>query len=158
MTPAVRYLEQHDISFKLLRYRINDTSDIGLAAACALKLDHEEVFKTLIAQLSNRQLVCAMVPVSATLNLKLLARAADVRAATMAPRATAERATGYVAGGISPLGQKKRLLTFIDSQAACFEQIYVSGGKRGLEIGIAPDDLIGACGAQTCPLRQRDST
>ncbi|HEY5733850.1 MAG TPA: YbaK/EbsC family protein, partial [Gammaproteobacteria bacterium] len=99
------------------------------------------VFKTLVVHLDNNDLAVAVVPVSASLSMKLMARAAGAKKAAMADRAEAERSTGYVLGGVSPLGQKKRLKTIIDMTAAEFDSIFVSAGRRGLEIELKPDDL-----------------
>ena len=110
------------------------------------------MFKTLLAQLDDGRLVVALVPVTATLDLKRLASAAGARKAKMADPTLAERTTGYVVGGISPLGQRKRLPTFIDESADALAAIHVSGGRRGLEIRLAPSALIGLLEARTAPL------
>lgn len=120
----------------------------GQEAAEALGLDPEEVFKTLLARIDGKRLVVAIVPVSGSLDLKALARAAGGKKAAMAEADDAQRATGYVVGGISPLGQKQRLATFIDTSAESLPRIHVSGGRRGLELALAPGDLQRLCGAE----------
>jgi len=113
----------------------------GVEAALALGLDPQQMFKTLVAQVDG-VLTVAVVPVSGHLDLKALAEAVGGRRATMAERADAERATGYVAGGISPLGQRVAHPTVLDETAYLFDEVYVSGGRRGLDVGLAPDDLV----------------
>jgi Cys-tRNA(Pro)/Cys-tRNA(Cys) deacylase len=112
----------------------------GLEAAERLDLDPATVFKTLVAQI-DAKLVVAIVPVERQLDLKALATALKAKKAQMAPVPDAERATGYVAGGISPLGQKKQLATVIDESAMEHAKVHVSGGRRGLEVELAPQDL-----------------
>lgn len=123
----------------------------GDEATNALGIDPAAVFKTLIATVDDRPVV-AVVPVSARLDLKALARAASVKRAAMSEQAAAERLTGYVLGGISPLGQRKRLATFIDSSAQGADVIYVSGGRRGLEIELGPDDLVASVKGSYAPI------
>ncbi len=123
----------------------------GLEAAQALGLDPASVFKTLLAQVDGR-LVVAVVPVSGTLDLKALASALGGKRATLADPAQAERATGYVVGGISPLGQKRRLPTVVDEHAADLPVLYVSGGRRGLDLGLAPADLVRLTDAVLAPV------
>jgi Cys-tRNA(Pro)/Cys-tRNA(Cys) deacylase len=118
----------------------------GLEAAAALGMPPERVFKTLIAEVDER-LVVAVVPVAGSLDLKALAGAAGGKKARMADPAAAERATGYVTGGISPIGQRRSLPAVLDATALNFDTILVSAGQRGLEIEIAPADLIRAAGA-----------
>ena len=123
----------------------------GLEAAEALGVDPDRVFKTLMADLDGR-LVVGIVPVTLLLDLKALARALGGSKAAMADVADAERATGYVAGGISPVGQKRAHPTVLDETALGFDTVYVSGGRRGLDLGIAPDDLVRATGAVVAPI------
>jgi Cys-tRNA(Pro)/Cys-tRNA(Cys) deacylase len=104
------------------------------------------VFKTLVAEVDGR-LTVAVVPVAGMLDLKALAAAVGGKKAAMADRADAERATGYVAGGISPLGQKQALPTVVDETVWLYDEVYVSGGRRGLDVGLAPDDLVRLTGA-----------
>lgn len=113
----------------------------GLEAATALGLDQARVFKTLLADVEGVGLAVAVVPVDKQLDLKALADALHGRRATMAQPAAAERATGYVVGGISPLAQKKQLPTVIDDSALLHAEVFVSAGRRGLEISMAPTDL-----------------
>ncbi|WP_110669065.1 Cys-tRNA(Pro) deacylase [Salinicola halophilus] len=153
MTPAIRLLESRGIAHEVTSYSADDDgSGYGPAAVAALSLPAESVFKTLLARLDDGQLVVALVPVSGSLDLKALAKAAGARKAHMAAAPEAERATGYTVGGISPLGQKKRLATFIDESARRLSQVHVSGGRRGLELSLAPADLIALTGARAIAL------
>ncbi|OLO09219.1 aminoacyl-tRNA deacylase [Salinicola sp. MH3R3-1] len=156
MTPAIRLLESHGIAHQVTSYELeNDSESYGLDAARALALTPASVFKTLLAQLDDGRLVVALVPVDASLDLKALAKAAGTRKARMAEIATAERSTGYLVGGISPLGQKKSLPTFIDESAINLETVHVSGGRRGLELSLATTDLIALTAARTADLARR---
>ncbi|MGM8850831.1 Cys-tRNA(Pro) deacylase [Salinicola halophyticus] len=156
MTPAIRLLESHGIAHQVTSYELeNDSESYGLDAARALALTPASVFKTLLAQLDDGRLVVALVPVDASLDLKALAKATGTRKARMAEIATAERSTGYLVGGISPLGQKKSLPTFIDESAINLETVHVSGGRRGLELSLAPTDLIALTAARTADLARR---
>ena len=123
----------------------------GLEAASALGLDPARVFKTLVASVDGR-LVVAIVPVTGELSLKALARAVGGSRAAMADRGDAERATGYVAGGISPIGQRRRLPTVLDETALRHATVFVSAGRRGLDLEIAPTDLVAVTGATTAAL------
>jgi Cys-tRNA(Pro)/Cys-tRNA(Cys) deacylase len=123
----------------------------GLEAAEAIGVDPDLVYKTLMADVDGA-LVVAVVPVSRRLDLKALAKAVGGKKATMADPAAAERATGYVVGGISPLGQKRRHRTVIAADAADQDAVYVSGGRRGLDIGLAPSDLARLTGANFAPI------
>lgn len=153
MTPAVKALERDGTEFALLSYEHDPRAPAyGEEAARALGLDPRTVFKTLVVCLDETRLAVGIVPVSGQLDLKALAKAAGARRASLAGAAEAERATGYVLGGISPLGQKKRLPTFLDASAERLEQMHVSGGRRGLEIALAPADLIRLCPARLAPL------
>lgn len=140
VTPAIVALERAGVSFTLHEYDAGD-HDFGLDAATKLGLDPDQVFKTLVVVSAERPAV-AIVPVSATLALKAVGKALGAKRADMCDPAVAERVTGYVRGGISPFGQRQRLPTVIDRSAPTFDTIYVSGGKRGVDLGIAPDDLI----------------
>ncbi len=119
----------------------------GLEAAGALGVEPDQVFKTLVVELVTSEarqgdLAVAIVPVSAMLDLKAMAKAAGSKKAVLAEVAKTERSSGYVVGGISPFGQKRRLPTFVDETIALWDEVLVSAGRRGLEIAIAPADLV----------------
>lgn len=141
MTPAIKLLKKHNISHQVLYYEHEaSATSFGLEAAQKLGLPTALVFKTLLA-FDGRSFFVAILPVDQRLNLKKLAVAVGAKKLQMAAAPDAERITGYVIGGISPLAQKKRLKTVIHSSAESLEQMYVSGGKRGCDIGIQPKDL-----------------
>ena len=147
MTPAIVLLEKRGIAHDVVSYNHDPAADsYGSEAVEALGLDPSVVFKTLLADVAGVGLVVAVVPVSGRLDLKTLAKAAGGKKASMADPAEAERTTGYVVGGISPLGQRKRLLTVIDSSAQHLEVMHVSVGRRGLEVALAPSDLLALTG------------
>jgi Cys-tRNA(Pro)/Cys-tRNA(Cys) deacylase len=156
-TPAVRALTQAGIEHTLHPYEHDPSSGMsyGLEAATALGVDPAQVFKTLCAHVDGR-LCVGVVPVNGMLNLKALAAALGGKKAVMAQLADAERATGYVAGGISPVGQKTLAPTALDDSALGFDVIYVSGGRRGLDVGLAPADLIAVTRAVTAPIARAD--
>lgn len=142
MTPATKVLDKARISYQLHRYEHDPQAEsYGGEAADKLGLDPRQVFKTLLASTDTGELLVAVVPVDGVLDLKLLAKAAGVKKVAMADPGAAQRSTGYQLGGISPLGQKKRLRTFIDASASDWPSIFVSGGRRGLEIELPPADL-----------------
>lgn len=142
MTPAILLLQKQKVAHQVLSYEHDPKAPAyGLEAADVLGLPYNQVFKTLLAKLDSGKLVVALVPVDKQLDLKHLAKAAGAKKAEMAPPAEAEKATGYVVGGISPLGQKKRLPLFIDASAGAFALIHVSAGRRGLEVALAPSAL-----------------
>lgn len=134
-------------------YEHDPRADVGygMEAALALGLDPGQVFKTLMTDVDG-ELVVAVVPVTGHLDLKALAEAAGGKRAAMADRALAERVTGYVAGGISPLGQRRRSRTVIDETVWLYDQVMVSGGRRGLDVGLAPDDLVRLTDAVVAPI------
>ncbi|MFN0026547.1 MAG: Cys-tRNA(Pro) deacylase [Acidimicrobiales bacterium] len=142
-TPATVALQRAKVAHTLHQYEHDPAvRQYGTEAVEALGLDAARTFKTLIAAPANGgKLVCAVVPVAAQLDLKALAAAAGVKQMTMAEPAAAERATGYVLGGISPLGQKQRLATFIDESAQHHPTVFLSAGRRGLEVELSPADL-----------------
>ncbi|MBI1352389.1 MAG: Cys-tRNA(Pro) deacylase [Actinomycetales bacterium] len=147
-TPATLALTRARVSFTTHAYDHDPRSaSFGVEAAEALGLTTDEVFKTLMALVDGNPVI-AVVPVSGSLDLKGLAAAAGGRRAEMADPAVAERLTGYVVGGISPIGQKRALPTFVDETAELFDVIYVSGGRRGLDIGLAPADLLALTNGQ----------
>jgi len=144
MTPAVNALEAAGVEFTMHEYE-HGRSELGYGfeAAQRLGLDPDRVFKTLLVTLDNGTgHAVAIVPVSTKVAFKAIGRALGVKRVEMCDPAVAERLTGYVIGGISPFGQKKRLPTVIDEIATLFDTIYVSGGRRGLDLGIATDDLV----------------
>lgn len=154
-TPATVLLDNLGISYEIHRYEHDPAAtSFGMEAAEVLGLDPGVVFKTLMARLDGDrgELVVAIVPVADMLDLKALARAAGAKRAAMADITAAERATGFIAGGISPFGQKKRHRTFIDETAEICDRIYVSGGQRGLDISLSPHDVIAATDAVVAPL------
>jgi Cys-tRNA(Pro)/Cys-tRNA(Cys) deacylase len=151
-TPAVTALNAAKIQYVLRPYEHDPrTTAFGDEVVQALGQDPSRVFKTLVASVDGR-LVVGVVPVAGQLDLKALAAAAGGKRATMAPVAEAERSSGYVAGGISPIGQRKRLTTVVDSSAASFPTVFVSAGRRGLQLEIAPSDLVRVCGAVVAPI------
>jgi Cys-tRNA(Pro)/Cys-tRNA(Cys) deacylase len=153
-TPAVRALERAEASFSLHEYDPADGAGghgYGEVAVAALGADPAQVFKTLVTMVDGT-LTVAVVPVSAQLDLKALAAAAGGRKAAMADPADAERATGYVRGGISPLGQRKALPTVVDESALGFPTVLVSAGRRGLQVELAPADLVRLTRARTAPI------
>ena len=147
MTPAVVVAERAGIPFTLHEYEHDPKAEsYGLEAAAKTGVDPARVFKTLVVS-QDGKLSVAIVPVAAQLDLRALGKRAE-----LADRAAAERATGYVLGGISPLGQRKPLPTLVDESALAFPSIYVSAGRRGLELELAPDDLVRLTGARIAPI------
>lgn len=141
-TPATVALTRAGVPFTVHAYEHDPrAASFGQEAADALGLSVAEVFKTLMAMVDGQPVV-GIVPVSGSLDLKALAAAAGGRRADLADAAVAQRLTGYVVGGISPIGQKKAVPTFLDDSARALPTIYVSGGRRGLDLGLAPDDLL----------------
>lgn len=141
-TPATALLARQKIRHTLHPYPHDPRADgFGAEAAAALGIAPQRLFKTLIASIDGR-LVCAVVPVSRRLDLKALAAAVGGKRAVMAEPAAAQRATGYVVGGISPLGQKSRLPIVVDASVQEFATVFVSAGKRGLQVELAPGDLV----------------
>ncbi|WPO99051.1 Cys-tRNA(Pro) deacylase [Pseudomonas sp. HR96] len=142
MTPALDLLKKVHAEHRVHSYEHDPkAASYGLEAAEKLGLQPGQVFKTLLATSEKAELLVAVVPVAGTLDLKALAHAAGVKKCEMADPAAAQRATGYLLGGISPLGQKKRLRTFIDHSAVGQGSIFVSAGRRGLEVELAPGVL-----------------
>ena len=155
MTPAIRAARTAGVTIEVHEYRHDPANtQYGLEAALALGLDPARVFKTLLVKQNGdeRRLAVAVVPVTGQLNLKAMAGACGAKKVEMADPAQAERVTGYVVGGISPLGQKRRLPTVVDQTAMGFDSVFVSGGRRGLDIEIAPADLVGLCQASLAPI------
>ncbi|MBR9728479.1 Cys-tRNA(Pro) deacylase [Shewanella intestini] len=154
MTPAIIAAKRSKIAFTIHEYQ-HDTQaqSYGLEAAEKLGVNPQQVFKTLVVKTDTQQLVVAIVPVSSSLNLKRIAKAVGVKKVQMAEPAQVERTTGYVLGGVSPLGQKKRLTTVIDDSAEPFATMHVSAGRRGLEIELAPQDLATLTQAKFAPIQ-----
>lgn len=143
MTPAIDAAEKAGIDYRIHSYEHDPAADsFGLEAAEKLQLNPAQVFKTLVVRLDGKQLVTAILPVSCRLNLKRLAKAAGGKKAEMAPPADVMRSSGYVLGGVSPLGQKRALPTVIHQSGCDVARLYVSAGRRGLEIELSPDDLL----------------
>ncbi len=154
MTPAIRLLEASGTPFSIHDYeRGEELKDFGREAAESLGLPFDQVFKTLVVDVDDGLgLAVAVLPVSCLLSMKLVAAALGAKRAAMADQRAAERSSGYVVGGISPLGQKRVLPTVIDESAELFDEVYVSGGRRGLDIALAPADLIGLLDAVVAPI------
>ncbi|UJA00934.1 Cys-tRNA(Pro) deacylase [Acinetobacter johnsonii] len=141
MTPATKLLKANKVDFSIHEYEHDaNVKSFGLEAAEKLNLRVEEVFKTLLVT-DEKNYFVAILPVHHQLNLKKVAQAVGAKKLKMSDPKDAERLTGYLVGGISPVGQKKRLKTVIDQSAVQLEKLYVSGGKRGLDIGLKPQDL-----------------
>ena len=146
MTPAIKLVKKNKIPHSVHEYShdasaISSGESYGQEAADKMGIAAEQVFKTLVVNLDNKELVVAIIPVSSMLSMKHIAKAAKAKKAAMANKQEVERSTGYVLGGVSPLGQKKRLRTFIDNSSQNFSTVFVSAGKRGLEIELNPSDL-----------------
>ena len=148
MTPAINIAKKNKINYKIHEY-IHDLQEksYGLEASQKLGVEEARVFKTLVVMLNDKSFAVGIIPVSSMLNMKLIAKATNSKKASMADKLEVERTTGYILGGVSPLGQKKQLKTVIDISAKQFDTIYVSAGKRGLEIELKPNDLEILCKA-----------
>lgn len=155
-TPALLALEKAGVAHIPRPYEHDPNSDLGfgMEVATALGADPAHVFKTLLAAVDG-DLVVAIVPVSGKLDLKALASAVGGKKASMADKAAAERATGYVVGGISPFGQRTRLRTVVDTTALDLDTVIVSAGRRGLQVEVAPADLVRLTDATTAPIGRR---
>lgn len=152
VTPAVQVLERAGVAFAVHEYELVEIADTyGEAVAAQLGVAPDRLFKTLLASVDEKPVV-AIVPVAGRLSLKALARAAGGKRAEMIAPADAERLTGYVTGGISPFGQKRRLPTFVDVTIDGHETVFCSGGRRGLQLEVAPEVLVDLLRAQTAPL------
>ncbi|GAA2484348.1 Cys-tRNA(Pro) deacylase [Terrabacter carboxydivorans] len=156
-TPATVALDRAGIGYTRHPYEHAASAQrYGLEAAAALGVDPAHVFKTLLVD-TGTGLGVGVVPVDGQLDLKAMASALGVKAVTMADPAAAERSTGYVVGGISPLGQKRALPTVLDDTAYTLERVYVSGGRRGFDVGLSPVDLARLTRAVRAPIGRRVS-
>lgn len=151
-TPATAALDAAGVPYRTTLYEVPDQRGYGEALVQALDLDPDTVGKTLVAVLDDSSHVLAVVPVSATLDLKALARLAGAKRAALAEPQDAERLTGSVVGGISPLGPRRSLPVFVDELLTVGDEVHVSGGRRGLELSLAPTDLVRAAGAVVGPI------
>lgn len=143
MTPAINELIKHGIEHSLHEYAHDPSNrSYGMEAADKLGVDQSRVFKSLVVALGTGELTVAVIPVARRLGMKQMAKAVGAKKAAMADRKDVESSTGYVLGGVSPLGQKKRLRTVLDESARNLPTIFVSAGRRGLEIELDPDLLI----------------
>jgi Cys-tRNA(Pro)/Cys-tRNA(Cys) deacylase len=155
MTPAIKLLQQQRIVHSVREYEHDPGNEsFGREAAAKLGLPEIRVFKTLVVALDDKELIVALLPVSELLSMKAIAKAAGGKKADMAAPKDVERSTGYVLGGVSPLGQKKRLRTIIDQSALSFSTVYISGGRRGLDIELSPQDLARLLNATFADLAQ----
>ncbi|SMB81978.1 Cys-tRNA(Pro) hydrolase [Pasteurella testudinis DSM 23072] len=156
MTPAINYLKQAKIPYNAHSYQHDpNITDFGQEAAEKLGLDPEQTYKTLLVAINGDQkkLAVMILPVSHLLSLKKAAKALKVKKVEMAQIDAAQKSSGYLVGGISPIGQKKALPTFIDQSAVQWDLMYVSGGKRGLDISLKPQDLARATKGEFADLR-----
>ena len=152
-TPATALLTTHKVEHTLHPYDVSpDAPNYGALVAEALGIAPGHVFKTLIAEVDGG-LVVGVVPVTGDLDLKALAQAVGGKRAALADRSAAERSSGYVRGGISPLGQRRRLPTVVDDSALGLDRMFVSAGRRGLQVGLAPADLVRLTDAVTAAIR-----
>ncbi|MBX6424581.1 MAG: Cys-tRNA(Pro) deacylase [Variibacter sp.] len=157
-TPATAALRTAGVVFTLHEYDYDPgAARIGLQAAAALGVEPARLLKTLMAR-AGATAVCALVPSDRELSLKRLAAAAGAKDAAMLAPAEAERLTGYRVGGISPFGQRRRVPTFVDAAALAFATVIVNGGRRGLQIELAPADLVRVLGARPAPLTAAGGT
>lgn len=158
MTPAITQATRAGLEFTLHEFERGTGTDFGAQAVASLGLPPGRVFKTLIVALDRSRLATVVLPVACQLDLKRLAAEAGAGRATLAPRHRAERSTGYAIGGISPLGQRRKLPTFLDRSAFDFPTIYVSAGRRGLEIELSPAALQEVCDARLVSVAREERT
>jgi Cys-tRNA(Pro)/Cys-tRNA(Cys) deacylase len=142
VTPAIELATKYKVAFTVHQYELNsDSESYGDDAAATLGIDPKQVFKTLVVELNTGELAVGVVPVSGSLKLKAIASAANAKKAAIADKRKVQRISGYVLGGVSPIGQRRPLTTVIDSSANDFDTIFVSAGKRGLGIELSAGDL-----------------
>jgi Cys-tRNA(Pro)/Cys-tRNA(Cys) deacylase len=157
MTPAIRLLQREAVPFSEHLYAVDpETQGYGLDAASKLGVEPRRVFKTLVCQAEGVGLVLVLVPSSGQMNLRALARALGVKKADLAEAGIAERTTGYVIGGISPLGGRRKLPVLTDTSIESHETVFVNGGRRGLMLELSPTDLLRLTLATTAPLAEMD--
>ncbi|MBQ4833702.1 Cys-tRNA(Pro) deacylase [Pseudoalteromonas sp. MMG010] len=143
MTPAINALIKSKVTYNVLSYEHDsNNTQFGLEAVDKLKLNAPQVFKTLVLECNDKTLIAALTPVSQQVNVKQLAKLCGCKKVMMADVKKVQASTGYILGGVSPLGQKRTLKTYIHNSAHNFDTIYVSAGRRGLEIALSPHDLI----------------
>ncbi len=152
MTPAIETLEALGCQFTLHLYATGDGGGYGINAAEKLALEPEQVFKSLVVSIEGHNPVIALVPVSRQLNMKKLAKAAGAKSASMMSPDEAERTTGYVIGGICPIGLKRPFTIIADESIRLFGNVFISGGKRGVELELSTSDLLKITEAETCQI------
>lgn len=153
MTPAINLLKKNKLDFKIHKYHHNPANtNYGLEAAQELGLEEDRVYKTLLVELNSKELAVGIIPVNKSMSLKNISFALNVKSAVMANKDEAQKVTGYLLGGISPFGQKKLLKTVLDKSAMNYETIYVSGGRRGLDIEVKPSDILQLLNAICCDI------
>lgn len=153
MTPAIVFLKKKKVSFDIHQYQHEaGAASYGIEAAQKLGIEQHQVFKTIVLETDQKKLVVAIVPLDNQVNLKKLAKACKVKKVVMADKIKVQASTGYILGGVSPLGQKKRLPTFINESALNHQQIFISAGRRGLEVSLAANDLSQLLQANFCDL------
>ncbi len=149
ITPAQNFLNKNKIPYQTYEYNCNTRHDFGKFAAAALGIAEERVFKTILLQHDKKTFVTCVVPVNGLISMKNTARLLGLKSVEITDPGTAMRVTGYVIGGISPFGQKRSTITVLDESAFKFEEILVSGGRRGFSLGIKPQDLVTVLNART---------
>ncbi|OED40388.1 aminoacyl-tRNA deacylase [Endozoicomonas sp. (ex Bugula neritina AB1)] len=153
MTPAINAAQKANVHYQVHQYEHDpDTASYGEEAVEKMGKNPEQVFKTLVVKLDGKQLAVAIIPVAKMLDLKAVASACKAKKATMAEPQEVQRSTGYVLGGVSPLGQKKQLLTVLDDSSEYYSSIFVSAGRRGLEIELLPADLLQMTGGYSAAI------
>ena len=158
MTPAISAVSKAKVHYVIHEYCHDPSSEsYGLEAADKLEIAQERVFKTLLVSLGGKELAVGVIPVSSMLNMKLFAKAVGAKKASMAEASQVERSSGYVLGGVSPIGQRKKLKTVVDSSALKHATIFVSAGRRGLEIELKPQDLLSLTTGEFAQIGQKSS-